>query len=99
MYFPVSYQTKESYIFSFCSTFLAKAKGPELYKCPIGNIIPAQVQISARGDLCCARGMSGRVTPDKPVEITGSPGKYLSLSHGPRVVQSNPLASGDSGAA
>lgn len=60
-YFAVAYQTKKGYIFTFCSSFLAKVKGPELYKGSAGNTIPAQVQIvSVRGGLCCAESMSGQ---------------------------------------
>lgn len=41
----------------------------------------------------------GRVRAYKPMAIIGRPGKLLSLSHCPRVVQSNPVASEDSRAA
>lgn len=99
-YFPVVYQTKKGHIFTFCSSSLAKAKGPNLYKGSIGNTAPAQVQIvSVRGGLCCAKGIVGAGSQHTSLEITGSPGKFLPLSRGARVVQSNPLASGDSRAA
>lgn len=45
---------KRSYL-NFCSSFLAKAKGPE-HKVSAGKTIPAD--ISGRGGLCCAEGVS-----------------------------------------
>lgn len=89
--------TKPGRIFTVCSSILDKANGPELYKCSMGNIISAEVQIISVSAVQSVR--QGRVTAYKPVEIISSLGKFLSPSHGPRVVQSNPSASGDSRAA
>lgn len=56
--FPAAYQGEKVSYLNFCSSFLAKAKGPE-HKVSVGkNYSGSSTDVSGRGGLCCTEGVS-----------------------------------------